>query len=67
MLTPWDSLEAIRPFAGANLVTYDSTVTHHAVVCLHGRRQPRTASESAVAELVREVGQSPLCLTTTSR
>jgi heme-degrading monooxygenase HmoA len=45
VLTLWDSLEAIRSFAGANLenavvepaaqaalVTYDSTVTHHTVV-----------------------------------
>ena len=45
MLTGWDSLEAIRRFAGANLehavvgpaaqtalATYDPTVTHHTVV-----------------------------------
>jgi heme-degrading monooxygenase HmoA len=45
VLTLWDSLEAIRRFAGADLenavvepvaqaalVTYDSTVTHHTVV-----------------------------------
>jgi heme-degrading monooxygenase HmoA len=45
VLTLWDSLEAIRAFAGANLenavvepaaqaalVSYDSTVTHHTVV-----------------------------------
>jgi len=45
VLTLWDSLEAIRRFAGANLdsavvepaakaalATYDTTVTHHTVV-----------------------------------
>jgi heme-degrading monooxygenase HmoA len=45
VLTLWDSLDAIRRFAGGNpehavvepearavLVTYDSTVTHHTVV-----------------------------------
>ena len=56
MLTLWDSLEAIRRFAGANLenavvepaaqaalVTYDSTVTHHTVVVYMVGADPRTS------------------------
>jgi hypothetical protein len=36
-------MEAIRRFAGANLVTYDSTVTHHAVVVYTVGANPRTS------------------------
>lgn len=81
MLTLWDSLEAIRRFAGANLenavvepaaqaalVTYDSAVTHHTVVVYMVGADPRTSELVTVAELIREVGQSPsLRLATTSR
>jgi hypothetical protein len=74
VLTLWDSLEAIRRFAGANLenavvepaaqaalVTYDSAVTHHTVVVYMVGADPRTSELVTVAELIREWARVRRC------
>jgi heme-degrading monooxygenase HmoA len=73
VLTLWDSLEAIRSFAGANLPPrrhWSSTTAPSPTTPSSSTRSaptPAQAGESAVAELITEVGQSPLCLATTPR
>jgi heme-degrading monooxygenase HmoA len=80
VLTLWDSLAAISSFAGANpenavvdlrprrhrsATTAPSPTTPS--LSTPSAPTPAYANESAVAELITEAGQSPLCLATTSR